>query len=380
MPAGTVLVVHPSADLYGSDLQLLESVRGLTDAGWRVVVTLPHEGPLTERLADAGAELRVLPVPVLRKSLLSPRGLVRLALDSARALRPMRRMLREVDPDVVYVNTVTVPLWAAVARLFGRPVLGHVHEAEDDVPWVVSLLLNAPLLFTATVVVNSRAAQATLLRAVPALRRRTSVVHNGLPGPPEEPVPPVFATEGPHRIVLVGRLSPRKGNDVALEAVALLLAEGRRVRLELYGSVFPGYEWFEDQLRARSSEPDLAGSVHFGGYTSPTWPALAGAEVVLVPSRAEPFGNTALEAQLAGRPVVASAVQGLQEIVTNGETGLLVPPDDPVALAAAIATVLDDPDRARAMALAGLDSARANFGLDRYRSAITDAVARTAAR
>jgi glycosyltransferase involved in cell wall biosynthesis len=66
--------------------------------------------------------------------------------------------------------------------------------------------------------------------------------------------------------------------------------------------------------------------------------------------------------------------------VTHGETGLLVPPDDAAALAAAIATVLDDPDRARAMALAGLESARANFGLDRYRSAITDAVARTAAR
>jgi glycosyltransferase involved in cell wall biosynthesis len=101
---------------------------------------------------------------------------------------------------------------------------------------------------------------------------------------------------------------------------------------------------------------------------------------VLVPSRAEPFGNTALEAQLAGRPVVASAVQGLQEIVTDGETGLLVPPDDPVALAAAIATLLDDPERARAMALAGHRSAQANFSLDRYRSAITDAVARTAAR
>jgi glycosyltransferase involved in cell wall biosynthesis len=192
------------------------------------------------------------------------------------------------------------------------------------------------------------------------------------------PAPPVFATEGPRLVVLVGRLSPRKGNDVALEAVARLRAEGRNVRLELYGSVFPGYEWFEEQLRARSSEPDLAGHVHFGGYTSPTWPALARAEVVLVPSRTEPFGNTALEAQLAGRPVVASAVQGLREIVTHGETGLLVPPDDAPALAAAIAAILDDPKRATAIALAGQVSARRNFSPERYRTAITDAVTRTA--
>jgi glycosyltransferase involved in cell wall biosynthesis len=188
----------------------------------------------------------------------------------------------------------------------------------------------------------------------------------------------VAELDGPRRIALVGRLSPRKGTDVALEAVALLRAEGRNVRLELYGSVFPGYEWFEEQLRARSSEPDLAGAVHFGGYTSPTWSALARAEVVLVPSRAEPFGNTAVEAQLAGRPVVVSAVQGLREIVTHGKTGLLVPADDPVALAAAVASLLDDPDRAQALAAAGQRSAQQHFSLDRYRSVITDAVAQTA--
>ena len=290
----------------------------------------------------------------------------------------MLRLLREVGPDAVYVNTVTVPLWLAVARLTGRPTLGHVHEAEDDVPRLVSFLLNAPFLLASAIVVNSQAARETLVRAVPPLARRTDVVHNGLPGPAEEPVPPV-ARGGPRRVVLVGRLSPRKGTDVALEAVARLRTEGRDVRLELYGSVFPGYEWFEEQLRARSSEPDLAGQVHFGGYTSPTWPALAGADVVLVPSRAEPFGNTAVEAQLAGRPVVASAVQGLKEIVTDGETGLLVRPDDAAALAAAIASILDDPDLGRTLALAGRRSARRRFSQERYRSAITEAVARTAA-
>jgi glycosyltransferase involved in cell wall biosynthesis len=378
VPAGTVLIVHPSADLYGSDLQLLESVRGLVAAGWSVVVTLPQGGPLAELLVEAGATLGILPVPVLRKALLSPGGLVRLAAASARALPAMLRLLRRVAPDVVYVNTVTVPLWTVVARLTGRPALAHVHEAEDDVPRVVAFLLNAPLLFASAIVVNSRAARATLLRAVPALARRTEVVHNGLPGPPAEPLPGPAEGPGPRRVALVGRLSPRKGTDVALDAIALLRAEGRDVALDLYGSVFPGYEWFEEQLRTRSAEADLAGAVHFGGYTSPTWPALARAEVVLVPSRAEPFGNTAVEAQLAGRPVVASAVQGLQEIVTDGETGLLVPPEDPAALAAAVARVLDDPAFAQALGRAGQESARRNFSLDRYRGDITAAVARTA--
>lgn len=377
MSVGTVLVAHPSADLYGSDLQLVESVRGLTAAGWRVEVSLPGPGPLEERLRDAGATVGVLDVPVLRKSLLSPTGLVRLVVSSARALPAMLRLVRHTDPAVVYVNTVTVPLWLVAARLGRRPALCHVHEAEDDAPRLVSTLLNAPLLLCRTVVVNSRAAAATLLRAVPLLSARTEVVHNGVPGPGGEPAPPAPEPGTARRVVLVGRLSPRKGTDVAVEAVALLRAEGRDVDLELCGSVFPGYEWYEEELRARAAQPDLAGSVRFAGYTSPTWPALAGAEVVLVPSRAEPFGNAAVEAQLAGRPVVASAVQGLKEIVTPGETGLLVPPDDAPALAGAIRTLLDDPERARALAAAGQDSARRQFTTERYRAAIAEVVGRT---
>jgi glycosyltransferase involved in cell wall biosynthesis len=375
---GTVLVAHPSADLYGSDLQLVESVHGLVAAGRAVTVCLPGPGPLEEHLRAAGAQVDVFAFPVLRKALLRPAGLVRLAVDSARALPAMIRRLRAAGVDAVYVNTVTIPLWLVAARLARRPALGHVHEAEDDAPRAVALALNAPLLLARTVVVNSRAAQATLLRAVPALRRRTVVVHNGVPGPDGAVAPPVPGT--PRRVVLVGRLSPRKGSDVAVEAVALLRDEGWDVDLTLCGSIFPGYEWFEADLRSRIAAGGLTDRVHLAGYTNPTWPALAAAEVVLVPSRAEPFGNTAVEAQHAGRPVIASDVQGLREIVTPEETGLLVPPGDARALADAIARVLGDAELAARLAEAGRRSASEQFTVDRYRSTLADLVRSTARR
>jgi glycosyltransferase involved in cell wall biosynthesis len=89
-----------------------------------------------------------------------------------------------------------------------------------------------------------------------------------------------------------------------------------------------------------------------------------------VPSRWEPFGNTAVEGMLAGRAVVASSVQGLMEIVRPGQTGLLVPPDDPAALAASIATLLDDWPRAKALAAAGRQDARDRFSPARYQAEI----------
>ncbi|MCP2282581.1 hypothetical protein APR04_001479 [Promicromonospora umidemergens] len=378
----TVLLAHASVDLYGSDLQLVETAVGCLDAGADVVVLLPSDGPLAERMRGVGARVETLDVPVLRKAHLTPRGIAALGISTLRALAPMTRLIRRLGPDTVLVNTLTIPAWLVAARLAGVAPVCHVHEAEADVRWVVRVGLAAPLLLARDVVVNSVAARDVVVSAVPALRQRTRVFYNGVPGPPAAPGPDAGAGgaapspvadggagpgSGSTHVVLVGRLSPRKGSDVALEAVARLRRAGRDVRLTLCGSVFAGYEWFEDQLRARADEDDLAGAVELVGYADP-WAWFARADVVVVPSRVEPFGNVAVQAMLAGRPVVASRTQGLAEIVRDGETGLLVPPDDAVALAGAVAALVDDRARASALAEAGRRDAAERFGVQRYRA------------
>jgi len=370
-----IVVAHPSPDLYGSDLQMLESVTALVDAGWTVTVVLPSDGPLAPHVAATGAQVRIADFPVLRKALLHPRRLLGFAFAAARATTATRRWLRQVDADVLYVNTLTLPTWVLAGRLAHTKVLVHVHEAEEDAPLVLRTGLTGPLLLAHTVVANSRAAAAALARPFGVLAGRTQVIYNGVAGPPEPPSPPVRGDGDPLRLLLVGRLSPRKGSDVALEAVAHLVAEGRDVVLDLAGTAFTGYEWFADQLASRASEPDLAGRVNLRGYVADRWAALAAADVVLVPSRVEPFGNTAVEAMLAARPVVVSATQGLVEIVTDGATGLLVPPDDPEALAQAIARLADDPSLATHLATTGREEANHRFGVARYADEIASAVA-----
>jgi len=361
----TLVVAHGSAELYGSDLQLVESVRAALADGWDAIVVLPVDGPLVQRLADAGARVRVAPVPVLRKSLLRPRALPGLAWASLRAVAQTVRLLRRERADAVYVNTVTVPTWLAAARLARVPALCHVHEAEDDLPRLVTALLTAPVLLARTVVTNSEAARRSLGAAHGSLSARAHVVHNGVTGPSAAPQAP-GEHDGPLRLALVGRLSPRKGIDVALDAVGLLTAQGHDVTLRVAGSTFPGYEWFEEQLRERAGADDLAGRVDLLGFVHPTWPVLADADVVLIPSRVEPFGNTAVEALLARRPVVASRTQGLAEIVRDGATGLLVDPGDAAALAAGLARLVDDPALRERLAADGQRDAAARFGADRY--------------
>lgn len=378
MTARRLLVAHPSADVYGSDLQLLETLRGARDAGWSTLVVVPADGPLVARLEEVGARVVVAPFPVLRKSELRPLRLLRLAATMVGSTVRSALRVRRAAPDVVLVNTVTIPQWALAARLAGRPVVCHVHEAEQDHPRVVRAALAAPMLLARTVVANSAAARDVVVDAVPALGARLVVVHNGVAGPPEVAPPRVRRAGDPATVVLVGRLSPRKGTDVAVAAVERLVERGYDVRLRLCGSVFPGYEWFEQELRDRAEHGPARGRVELTGYVRPTWPHLAAADVVLVPSRVEPFGNAAVEAMLAGRPLVASAAQGLREVVTHGRTGLLVPPDDAGALADAVAALLDDPARAADLAVAARADAEERFDVDRYRArlaAVLDDVA-----
>src|SRR3954451_3672532 len=151
-----VLVAHPSADLYGSDRVLLETVQALLERGDRVAVALPGPGPLVAELQRRGALVEYCPTPVLRRSLLSPAGLLRLSGESLRGLRAGLQVLRRYRPDALYVNTVTVPLWPLLGRLPRVPTVTHVHEAERHTSRQQQLALALPLLLADRIVANSR--------------------------------------------------------------------------------------------------------------------------------------------------------------------------------------------------------------------------------
>ena len=333
----TVLLVHPGAELFGSDRMLLESAIGLVESGARVVVALPSSGLLVDELRTAGAEVVILPMLVLRKVLLTPRGLPKLFRDTFRGMGAAWRLIGRLRPDVVYVSTIIIPDWPLIARLRGVRTVSHVHEAEASGNTLVNALLYSPHLASHRTLVNSRFSLDTIRAALPALARRSHVVYNGVASPPH-PVSPRPHTEGPLRVLYVGRLSPRKGPDLVIEAASRLHAAGRAVEVTLLGAVFEGYEWFERDLRAQAAEAGI--TVDFAGFHTDIWPFLEKADVLLVPSRVdEPFGNTAVEGVLALRPVIASDSSGLREAAGGYGTAALVAAGDADAIASALTDI-----------------------------------------
>lgn len=364
--APTVLVAHPSPDLYGSDRVLLESVNGLVTAGMRVTVTLPSIGPLVAELRAAGAIVAICPAPVLRKSVLRPRGFALFCVQAVKGVAGGVTLMRNCDPDVLYVNTLTIPLWAVLGRLFRKPVLTHVHEAEGSAPSIQKILLVAPLTLSTSIIANSQYSASVLTAAAGMLARRIVVVYNGVPGP-ANPVLPRTAIGISVRLLYVGRLSPRKGVDVAVSALSLLRQRGLDASLDIVGAVYPGYEWYGSELRELVRVSGLTDSVIFHGFTRCIWPHIARSDAVLVPSRLdEPFGNTAVEALLACRPVVASDTSGLREAAGSYRASQLVPPGDPEALAAAVAQIVENWSTYREHAVADAVAAGGRHGTAAY--------------
>ena len=161
-----------------------------------------------------------------------------------------------------------------------------------------------------------------------------------LPPPPAEP-----------KLLAVGRLIPIKGFDVLLEAFARLRAEIPDVTLEIAG---------DGPLAAelRRGAPE---GVQFLGHVGPVQEVYERNAVVVVPSRGEGFGMVALEAAERGRAAIVTEVGGLPEIVDDGRTGIVVPPEDSAALAAAMLQLATDPVRVAALGAAARERAVSQF-------------------
>jgi glycogen(starch) synthase len=263
----------------------------------------------------------------------------------------------------------------------------HLTEAGRHLPLIVGLhdlFEEKDFRVDSTVGRNLRAADwvtacshAVLDRAhmhLPDLRPISMVLHNALPMPEWVSHP---ASPPPMTMAFAGRLIAKKGADALIAAMELLKNRYPGLHLSLAGD---GDE--RAALEAHAARCGLASRISFVGSLAheAIYPFLASAALVIVPSRIEPFGLVALEAAQAGRPVVASAVDGLPEVVAHERTGLLVPPGDAAALAAAIASLLDNPDRAGAMGEAGRHRAENHFSWDRYVAAHEDLFHRVADR
>lgn len=284
-----------------------------------------------------------------------------------RGLHRLTRQLNEIGArfgaDVVHSHDMGALLWLQLRAFRATPpplvvtvhnVMSH-HVAEAAVPAgpMADLVARADVVTA----VSQHALDDTLGYA-PSLRGRLILVPNGV-----VPLPSAPSTDrDPDQLLFVGRFAPQKGLDVLVESMAAVVAARPTTRLVVVGS---GPE--APAARRRVAELGLGRAVDLRGAVDPgeVRRLMAASAALVMPSRYEGLPLVALEAAFAGLPVVGTEVPGLSEAVLDGETGLLVPAEDPGALAAAILGLLDDPRRAAALGRAARSRAEATYTLDR---------------
>ncbi|MGD2124205.1 MAG: glycosyltransferase family 4 protein, partial [Gemmatimonadota bacterium] len=258
----------------------------------------------------------------------------------------MKALKEAFQPELVHMNLTDASVFFHLQTqtqphppFLLTPGMAVTHESAGP-----DTVLGRALRSADRITTISRAMLDNLVNLVPEVIERSEVVYNGLdvPGLAPSPLP-----MDPPRLLCLGRASEEKGFDLAFHAFAALAEDFPGVEMTVAGGG-PALE----SLQRLAVELGIGHRVEFTGWVEPEQiPAVVNrSTLVLVPSRCvEGFGLVALEAHQMGRPVVASRVGGLPEVVREGETGSLVGAEDADGIAEAVGALLRDPTRLTAM-------------------------------
>ena len=349
-----LLHVIPTLGLGGAERFLVELCRALPAHRYRVIVaTVSGEGPRADDLRQEGIE--VFPLRVRSHWQLS--AVLRLA-----------RFMRRRDVDIVHTHLFVGGVFGRLAaRLAGVSVTvstaQNAYAPEHLLPRLQVLADGLLARLDDRLVAVSQGARDYLTQVERVPPAKIEVVPNAIAWP--EPVPPAqvedtrrdLGAEGRSPLLgTVARLAPQKGLAYLLQALGTL-----RARFPNLFCVIIGDGELRGELEALAERLELQNHVRFCGLRRDVPAALQCLDLFVLPSLFEGLSLALLEAMAAGRPVVATRVAGSSEVITDGVNGRLVPPADAAALAQAMAEVLDDREKALALARKGQDTVRRRY-------------------
>jgi glycosyltransferase involved in cell wall biosynthesis len=326
-----LLILDQFSDLGGAQQCLLDLLPGIAERGWSALVGMPGHGPMFERVRSAGFEA------------------VRIGW------APWRVRDLAGGADLVYVNGPRLLPLAALAG-FRRPVVFHSHSylagAKRKVAGLALRRLNARMI------ANCRFVAESWREYVPDV----PVIYNGIAGP-DRPIPP--RRDGPVTIGCIGRIAPEKGQREFVEVARIVHRVHRDWRFVIYGAPLFSGAAYEREVRAAAAGLP----VEFAGWASDVYDALAGIDVLLVPSAShEATTRVILEAFAAGVPVIAFPSGGIPEIIEHGVTGLLAGSVEEMAISVTGYTT------SKFLGISRLCSLSPKYGVERYRAEVLNSL------
>ena len=367
-------IVTRADSIGGAQIHVRDMTYRLLADSHRVSVLTGSEGPLTDILHDAGVEVRIL------SHLVRPMNPFKDLL----AILETRRALQDLKPDLLSTHTAKAGFVGRVAAwTLGIPSIFTVHgwQFAEGISPFQRLVVEGLERFTAKIcrkiITVSEYDRELALRRKVVPPEKMITIHNGMPDVPKELVrwlshneddsslplhkresasldAPTMRPLSPVRLIMVARLQPQKDHPTLFRALAELT--DRNWTLELVGD---GPD--REALQSLARELEVADRVIFSGQRLDVPQRLKDSDVFVLATRWEGFPRSILEAMRAGLPVVATDVGGCRESVVDGETGFLVPREDPVQLRDRLRLLIDSPELRVQMGQKGRKRFEENF-------------------
>lgn len=331
----------------GTEIQLLELLKKLDREKYNpVVCCIKEKGVLADDIEKMGIRVESLSIRNRFNFL---------------ALSRLVRILRREGIDILH----TFLFWANIlGRLAGRmaqvPIIISGERCINLRKKKVAILIDKfTSRWTDKIVVISKAIKNTLVEREKISSEKIKVIYNGIDLSN-------FGVENKRekdsipRVGIVGRLHPDKGHRYFLEAAAQIIKKEPKIEFLIVGN-----GPLRKELEALSNELGLSGKVIFAGECRDILKIISSLDILVLSSLEEGLGNVLLEAMACGRPVIATEVGGVPEVVLDGETGILVPPKSPDTLAQATLKLLMNQAMAKEMGRAGRRRVEKYFTIDR---------------
>ena len=374
-----ILYLHASAELYGSDLILYQLVTHLDRREYDPVVILPFDGPLVELLRRAEIPVLVRPLPVLRRSLLTAKGLMKFGVVFVYSIIHLARFIKSREIDIVHTNTSATWGGGVAARICQVPHVCSAMELVDNPLFVAKAMASMTSAFSDLVLTVSTAVKNHFVALAPFGKDKYRVLF-----PPVDTGRFCFRKEYKRKIRnelgldddtivagMAGRLNHWKGQDVFVRACARVLEKlenkSKKVHFLILGGSVPGREIYELELRNDISRLGLTNFVTAPGFKENIEEWLSAMDIFVLPSKwPEPSSTGVVAAMATGLPVIGTNIGGTPETVVHGETGLLVPPNNPNALADAIAELILNDSLRKTMAQRAKERAIRLYSIQTY--------------
>lgn len=373
-----ILFYNHTGQVSGAERVLQMILNGLDRERYDCVVACPENSRLFELMKAAGEQTRGLRLLEARFTW-RPDLLLRYLLSFVQVIRDARTVVIDEAPEAIHANSIRAGIVMAAATIGLRvPVIWHGHDILPRHPLSTVVRLFALMSARNRILAVSQAVVTGFKGSIlkPFTRRvPIRVIHNAADLERFKPNSEARVTTrdalgltaAQSVIGMVGQLTPRKGQLELIESFAKVAREMSDAVLLIVGEpLFNRDEEYAGELRRRAVSLGIDDRVRFLGARSDVSQLMQAMDVLVVNSHEEPFALTVLEGLASGVAVVATAVGGTPEMITNGENGCLVPARDNKALAESLITLLHEPELRAWLGHNAREAAEARFSTNRF--------------